>query len=76
MMWRQGRRRGCKVREKRKGGRERQAGDGDGAVILTEQIMDNGDSPDKAPRQRAWGKDSDNRETVLPQAAAGAARRG
>ena len=48
----QRRRGGCKVRERRKGGQERQAGKGDGAVILTEHITGDGDNTNEAPRLR------------------------
>ena len=78
---RRGRRGGRKVRESRKGGWERQADDGDGAVNLREQIMGNGDSnsngdstsADKAPCQHTWGNYNEDEATALPQAAAGAA---
>ena len=66
MMWRQGRRRGRKVRVKRKGERERQAGNGDGVIILTEKITGDGDGADEPSYQRAWGKDVGNRAMVLP----------
>ena len=55
-----GRRRGRKVRARKKGGRERQAGYRDGAVVFTGKIKDNGDSANKAVRQRAWGKDGND----------------
>ena len=79
---RRGRRGGRKVRESRKGGWERQADDRDGAINLREQIMGNGNSnsdgnstsADKALCQHTWGNYNEDKATVLPQAAAGAAR--
>ena len=56
--------------------REGQSGDGDSAVTLTEHIMGEGDSADKARSQRAWGNDGDNGGKAPPQAAAGVARVG
>ena len=76
MTRRQGRRVGRKVRARRKGGKERQAGDGDGTVLLTEEITDDGDGADEARHQCAWGNNSNNGMTAPPQAAAGAAHRG
>ena len=65
-----------KVRARRKGGREGQAGSRDGAVILTEQITGNGNGTNEAPRQHAWGKHSNNRVAALPQEAAVASHGG
>ena len=73
---RQGRSGGLKVSVMRKGGRKRQAGDGDGAVNFTEQIRGDENGSDKARRQRARGNDGDNGVMAPPQSAAGAAHGG
>ena len=73
---RQGRSGGLKVSVMRKGGRKRQAGDGDGAVNFTEQIRGDDDGSDKARRQCARGNDGDNGVMSPPQSAAGAAHGG
>ena len=73
MMRRRGRRGGRTVRTTRKGVRDRQTGDRHGAVILTEKITGDSDGANEAPRQHAWGKDSENGATAPSHAAAGAA---
>ena len=45
---------GRKVRARSKGGQEQQAGDGEEAVLLTEQIMDDVNKADKAQHHCAF----------------------
>ena len=67
---------GRKVRARRKGGRERQAGNRYGAVTLTEKITGNGDGADEARHQRASANDGNNGATQPTQTVVGAAHGG